>query len=281
MPNMKNQFTLLLATALLTVTLSAAGQSYELKNKYRKGQTYHYNLTSVTNTTMEMGGQERVIKSTTDQLFAVKIENVKKGKTTMLSTFEKVKVSLNFQGKDTVMEVPDMVGLRTRLTLLPNGKTIDVIKLDTLKNDVMQGMMQQNTLSLHFLKLPGKKVKAGDTWDYSGTDSTYDAAKKLVETTVNIKLNFEKEEIKNGHNCLRIAYTNKITTKGTSTMQGMEMYRDGSGDSKGTVWFDPKSGILVADESETNMDITVALTGEMAMTIPITVIEKQTYMLQE
>jgi hypothetical protein len=279
---MKNIVNLSLLTIILFAGYVVNGQNYNLKYKYKKGKTYHYSLATVSNSTMEMMGQERQMKSASDQQYSAKIEKVNQGKFTILSKVDKMQLSFNLQGKDTVMQIPDMIGMRTRLTLLPDGRSTDIVKIDTLKNEMMQRMMQQSSgLSLHFMKLPGKIVKTGDSWDYSGIDSTYDSQKNLVETATKTRYMFEKPEMKNGHNSLKISYTSTITTKGKTIMQGMEMFRDGSGNSKGVYWFDPKAGIVVGNESETNMDVTIALSGQASMTIPVTAIEKQTYLLVE
>ncbi|NTW91287.1 MAG: hypothetical protein HGA35_05100 [Erysipelotrichaceae bacterium] len=51
---------------------------------------------------------------------------------------------------------------------------------------------------------------------------------------------------------------------------GMEFFMEGNGETSGTLWFDQNRGIIIAKEGSSEQDMTMALTGQMQMTIPIT-----------
>ena len=56
---------------------------------------------------------------------------------------------------------------------------------------------------------------------------------------------------------------------GKMKQMGMDMVMEGSGDITGTVWFDPALGLLIEEQNNTSMEMTLALTGQTQMTIPM------------
>jgi hypothetical protein len=57
-------------------------------------------------------------------------------------------------------------------------------------------------------------------------------------------------------------------------MQGMEFFIDGSGKINGTIYFDAKAGLVVYEETNSDGETNMALTGEQQMIIPITQVTK-------
>ena len=51
---------------------------------------------------------------------------------------------------------------------------------------------------------------------------------------------------------------------------GMQMVMEGDGDTKGEFLYDEKERMYQSGTSETNMDMTIAMTGAQNMTIPMT-----------
>jgi hypothetical protein len=50
---------------------------------------------------------------------------------------------------------------------------------------------------------------------------------------------------------------------------GMELFLEGTSKVNGTFYFDPKLTILISDESNTEMEATIAVSGQQSMTIPL------------
>ena len=89
------------------------------------------------------------------------------------------------------------------------------------------------------------------------------------------------EEEKNGHKCRKISFSGTIEIGGKMTQMGMEFFMEGSGETTGFIWIDKESCIMIAKESSTDQDMTMALTGQMQMTIPITTTTNSKFTLVE
>jgi hypothetical protein len=72
-----------------------------------------------------------------------------------------------------------------------------------------------------------------------------------------------------------------LTITGSGKMMGMEFFMEGSGTVKGAYFFDAKAGLMIADENDTNFDMTMAATGQQNITIPISQSMKLTQTLVE
>ena len=86
-------------------------------------------------------------------------------------------------------------------------------------------------------------------------------------------------ETKSGYDCLKIDVKGTITLEGDGSMQGMKFFIEGDGDVQSTLYFAPKEGLLVAAETQTDIEMTAAITGQMNMTIPITQSQKSSITL--
>jgi hypothetical protein len=152
--------------------------------------------------------------------------------------------------------------------------------IDTVKSENGMGSGISSAYSVNFTKLPGTPVAIGEKWTYTQTDTTK-IGEGFTITTSNNEYTLLQKEMKDGHECFNIAFTSKSETTGKMMQMGMEMFIEGSAETKGAAWIDPKLGILVAKESVTNQELTYALTGQMTMSIPSTQVIKSSYKLIE
>jgi hypothetical protein len=53
-------------------------------------------------------------------------------------------------------------------------------------------------------------------------------------------------------------------------MMGMDVFIEGKGKLRGTIYFDDKAGLVVKEEGQNDTDLTAAITGQQNMTIPMT-----------
>jgi hypothetical protein len=72
-----------------------------------------------------------------------------------------------------------------------------------------------------------------------------------------------------GRACLQIGYAGDITLEGKGSMRGMELFMEGKGKTSGTLNFDYGDGLIVQEASNSDTEMTAAVTGQENMTIPM------------
>jgi hypothetical protein len=186
-----------------------------------------------------------------------------------VNSLEDFRISTNMMGMDTTMVMKDMLDKRIRTVINRYGKlvrqdVIDTVEPGGLLADKGSGL---STAYKEFVVFPDSILKIGDTWNDKRTDTT-----KGTEMVTNTDLTFTIYgiEYRNGHNCVKANFTGKTDIGGKMTQMGMEFFLEGSGQTSGTLWFDAESGIVISNESTIDQEMTMALTGQMQMTIPIT-----------
>jgi hypothetical protein len=117
------------------------------------------------------------------------------------------------------------------------------------------------------VEFPAKEVKQGDTWAHTSMDSIKQGEGKIY-VTPNQTYTLGADVDTLGYHCVRISYTGTMALKGDGSMQGMKYFVEGEGPSFGTAYFAPKEGLLVVVTSNSDLEMTIALTGQMSMTIP-------------
>jgi hypothetical protein len=282
--------------AVLFMSLSLAyGQPYTLSYKYVKGETYRYKTGSNATTVTDFNGQERQTSNELSQQAVVSFDNTTpEGNLVFISQFEEMTNKANFNGRDTIMEMKNLLGKRSRIILSPTGKILNVKMIDSIVPDRPQGdnrpggprqggMMfrggRQGANALRFFYLPSKAVSQGDTWQINQSDTTFDESKNATVTNTKINYKLGPKDVKNGIECLKITYKGNKTTLGKTVRMGNESTQDLRSESKGTIWFDAVHGITVAEDFEENTQSTRAMTGDRAMVIPSTTFMKGTYTL--
>ncbi|NJK98800.1 MAG: hypothetical protein HC905_31280, partial [Bacteroidales bacterium] len=79
-----------------------------------------------------------------------------------------------------------------------------------------------------------------------------------------------KEKIA-GKEMQKITFTSTMEIGGKSKMQGMDFYIEGTGIVNGFMYIDPVSKVISESDTDTEMEMTMALTGQQAMTIPMSI----------
>jgi len=77
-------------------------------------------------------------------------------------------------------------------------------------------------------------------------------------------------EAQMGHDCVKLNYAGESTIEGKGSMMGMDVFMEGKGKLKGTIFFDDAQGLVVMEEGQNDTDMTAAITGQQNMTIPMT-----------
>jgi hypothetical protein len=129
-------------------------------------------------------------------------------------------------------------------------------------------------------RLPEKEVKIGEKWNSTTIDTVESMGGKIYHIS-NMEYTLSGKEKKQNHDCLKIDYIGTTSDTGKMMMNGMELFVEGNGKVKGTMYFDAKIGITVLDESTTDNEQTMAITGQQNMTIPMSVTSKSIKTLLE
>ena len=278
---MKTKLTVLLISGMILVAGAGMAQkSYNLQYKYKKGNSYHYTDISTFESTQEMNGQEMKMAGGTNSKIKMEVESIAKNRAiTFIKSFEEMSMSYKGMGRDTTLKQDDMIGKRVRLIVSKLGNEISQTPIDSIKEKKGMGDIMGAVSKSNLFILPDHKVKTGEKWETDENDTTNLGAEGSTYTKSHHIFTVEQKEVKNGRNCLKFSFTTKSEITGKMNQMGMEMLLEGTGSAIGTAWVDVKQGILVARESVSEQDLTIALTGAMKMSIPSTQTMKSSFNL--
>ena len=267
---MKSIKVLLFIGCLFLLGSAFSQEKFLLEYAYSKGKTYKYKEESKFESVQEVSGQEMKATGSTFSLMKMIVEGVSEsGDITFISSLEDLKITTKMPTMDTTMVMKDLLDKNIQTIISKAGKMVDQKILDTAASgkDFMGRSSTLFNAYKEFVVFPNSAIKFGDTWNDERTDTT--KGTQMV-TKVNTIYTLAGTEEKNGHPCMKITYTGKLEIGGKMTQMGMEFFMEGSGEKSGTLWFDQKSGIIIAKDNTSDQDLTMALTGQMQMTIPIT-----------
>ena len=270
-------------SAIILILLAGVVQAQDkakVEYRYEPGKTYHYRMESSNSFIQELMGQEN--KGTTgisqEGIFSVEAVG---NDGLMHGTFEwqNFTTTTKMMQIDTTIAMKDYIGKKSNLTLTPKGN-ITVISSDSA--NVITGIAGSTVgTMLFFLKLPEEMVAVGDTFSIHTTDTTYDQKNNQTITERTRKSKFESiEKSSAGVLIYVLSYEELTSSAGTVETMGMEMYQETEGTEKGTVRISAK-GILLSQQAVSDKDMSLVLTGQMGMTIPMTIHEEREYKLVE
>lgn len=266
MARSNQKIVLLCAFIILSAALQA--QSYKLRYNFEKGKSYNYELKMDAEITQTAMGQEMKMSNAGSIFSKITGETSgPQGNTSLLISIDSGWVKSHNPMKDTTVSLSDFANKRTRLIISPEGKIISSEVVDSVKKG-LEGMGFTTRSLLMLAKLPVQDVKQGDTWKISDIDSVDMMGGKIVNT-MDYSYTLTGTEQKLGHNCVKLAFTNDTKSNGKAKIMGMEFFIEGTGKTTGTVYFDPKAGLAVSTEMDTNSEMTMATTGQQNMIIPI------------
>jgi hypothetical protein len=276
-----NQFRLLLTAVLVLVVGAGASaqQKYSLAYKFEKGKTYRYHMESKGVSTQEMMGREMKVDNASDMVVKMVGEDVLSSKDAVLIvSAESATTTVKSPMKDTTMVLSQLIGKRSKFVVSPKGKILNREVIDSIKMEGVRSMGAREMMKTH--ELPAEPVSAGATWKAAWTDTMEAMGGKLITTYAN-EYTLAGTQTVGKHDCVTITFTGKITITGSGKMMGMEFFMEGSGTSKGVRCFDAAAGLAISDEADTNIDMTMAATGQQNMTIPMTQTAKSKQTLME
>jgi len=216
----------------------------------------------------EMMGREMKIKSGTNSITRVVVDQVEKDDIySLLVSADSLEVFSSTPMGDTTIVMNDVVGKRTRINMSKLGNILVRETIDTVK---MMGRFSSGAQreGIKFPILFEKSLKIGETWNSKTIDTIKQMGGNIAVNSDYTYTLVGKEKI-NGSECLSVTFTGKYTLEGKTSRQGLEFYLDGSGKNNGKFYFDPKLGLVVEEETNSESEINLATTGEQQMIIPI------------
>jgi hypothetical protein len=256
-------------------------EKFRLEYKFIKGKTYRYQENSNSQTVHEINGEEMKGTVNTTALMKMVVENISEtGDITIINSLEDYTVKSKMFMRDTTLVMKDLLNREIRTVISHKGVMVDnklVDTSDTVK-DITDKKNSLINIYKEFTRLPDEEVKIGDTWRDDRTDTT--EGTQMVTRTERVFTLLGVEE-KSGHTCFKAGFSGKTEISGKMNQMGMEFFMEGSGEITGTAWFDKETCIIILKETTSDQDMTMAMTGQMQMTIPITSSTNTKIVLQE
>ena len=260
---------------------AGAQEKYQLFYKYEKGKTYRYQEETKFESVQEVSGQEMKATGSSLSLMKMAIESVSEsGDITMIHSYEDMKMTTKMAMMDTTMVLKELLDKKNQITISRSGKMIEQKVIDTVSiaKSMVSSRSSLSDVYKEFVVFPDGAVKTGDTWNDDRSDTV--EGTQMVTKTIR-KFTIAGIEDKNGHSCLKITFTGTVEIGGKMNQMGMEFFMEGEGETSGTIWFDQNRGIIIAKEGSSDQDMTMAMTGQMQMTIPITTSSTSKFLLVE
>lgn len=233
-----------------------------------KGQSLNYQVTADIDMTQSMMGQELQSKVSSKSKAVFTVEDIQQGNYVIRQVLRELETHLTMQEMDTTFRMAEQSNFPV-LVVNKDGKVLTRNKSgDAAGKGGFSPDMAGNTSFLPFVEFPGYTVKKGESWNTEYNDTTRFAEGQLINK-VKTTYTLEGEEKKEGKKCLKISYKATVENEGSTSMQGMEFYIEGSGAMHGTQWIDAKSGLMVADEGVMENQMSLSLSGQQNFVIPL------------
>lgn len=153
---------------------------------------------------------------------------------------------------DAPTDFSKIFGKKVEFTLIPNGeqtayKGFDMLPVVTNEGTEYKEKHYQSMVNGVFPKMPGKKVKIGDTWTFTETDfQPMPAGELKMVSEYTYKLT--GLTVKDGIECMKIDAEYKQNQSGTMESQGFALTISGEGSGKDVIYFAYKKGIFLSRE---------------------------------
>jgi len=267
--NTIKKITLALVCILLSHLVTA--QTYKPVLKVSKGQEYKYEMNMTMDMTQSMGGQEMKVGSTMSATLKNAIENVlPDGKIEIVASQWDGKVTTKMM-KDTTMTYPGQIGSSTKITVDKLGNVVSKIKIEgTGTKDPSLSSFDNLVNNVLFCEYPETPIKEGDKWTKEHSDSITAGPMGKIELKIKSEYKLGAKETVEGKSLLKVTCSSTLQISGKGNIQGMDVALDGTGAKTDDIYIDPATGVVFSDTSKTEMEMSIAVTGQQNMTIPMT-----------
>ncbi|MDZ7263532.1 MAG: hypothetical protein ONB16_03030 [candidate division KSB1 bacterium] len=237
-------------------------------------QQWKYEMTSNQNMNMEQMGQAVDIKTALMTNYTIKGGGLNPQKN-LLATFtlDTMHIAVTSAMGSNSPDISSIIGKSFQLAFTPKGKELEYTQTEGFEIDfgMMGGGKQNisNNFRSIFPDLPLQPIKIGDSWVTHDTLTIPQGGMEINvknETTNTLA----GKEIINGVECLKFISKSKGTVDGKGERMGMNMTIEGETEGTTTWYFAYKAGSMVQAASEGFMESTIAISGPMNMTMPMT-----------
>jgi len=289
---MRKQYALKVTSVLLllvlVIVLGCAGGK-ELARPYtgepETGLTFKYSLhpeetyqyTSANNMTqnMEMQGRSMQNKSTSNAKFSVTGQELDENNNLIFEVvMDSLKSVMEGMGGSRELDLSPIIGKPFKVVLSPYGEELEYIGTDSLQVDV--GQMAGGKIGVQrffqrvFPNIPEQAVKIGETWTEHEIDTSKQSGMDVVND-MELEHTFKGIEIVEGYECVVISSNGEGTLDGEGEQMGNSFVMEGYIEIESVSYFAYKEGIFIKAESSSFIEGTVAITGAMSMTLPMTI----------
>jgi hypothetical protein len=255
------------------ISLNVNSQEFKTEVKVTKGLEYSYQTESFVDIIQSMGGQEIKVTNNSSSTYKYKVENVlNDGNVEVLGSIWDVKASTKAPMMDTTMSFTGRVTPVYKFVFNKYGNSLSKEKVDTtgaISANIGVSMDRNLSPAGLFCEFPEKNLKVGEKWVKTTSDSVPNMGGKLG---LNIKTEYTLggTEMLNGKQVQKVTFTSEIEMGGKAKMQGMDIFIEGTGVQSGTIMVDATSKVITENQSDTELDMNLAITGPQNMTIPTT-----------
>ncbi|MGE0077795.1 MAG: hypothetical protein AB7S48_08050 [Bacteroidales bacterium] len=274
----------ILKSALLIAFTALCGLSFSqevnLSYNLQKGKTFVQN-TKLSNTIIQsMGGND--IKNFMEMNLnaEILIEDIaQNGDITVIETLKDLSMHSLVMKVDTIIKFEN-INERSRVIYSKAGKLISRSILDSASVPGLSETSRQNWM---YILLPGKMTKVGEQWNNTASETIAKSSTNPFETTTNseFKYTFAGKESKDGKEFQKIEFEANLAVEGKGEQMGMEMFIEGTGKNKGFGYFDPNGSVVSYIEFETGLDMSITVSGQQNMSIPMSQNMKTVITLEE
>lgn len=258
-----------LAALIVTVLVMNTGAFAQYKLEYKaSGSTpVRYKAHTTLETIESMMGQQAKVSVKSDQ--SISMTSKKDGPDIVydITVDSSNNIALMPNGDTTKTSSPT-VGQTKETRVHPDGDVVSSRWLDSAFAKTQAG--ETKDFGSFFFRLPDKEVNTGSTWTQNKVDTVQTGGGEgsiVVTTNSDYKL-VDKETVE-GIPCVRITFTGQVGLKGATSYQGIDFAINGSGTISGTALFDYTHGKVVRLTGNSSQDLTMASTGQQAVTIPM------------
>lgn len=265
-------------TVVLVIVFFFVGcsSSFKLSYKGSAGEIRQYQTNMDMEQSMEMMGNEmsstmQIVNFITQKILEVDKDGAYK------AIFVYDSVSFDATGpqlaamKDKVTEkINELKGIEIEFKISERGEILEHAEIDSLIPEQMRQFFNpRQSFSAFTPRLPDKPIKIGESWEVKENKPVNTKAMKMKIDT-ETKYTLASKETEDGSEFLKVTSTGKLMIEGEGEQMGTNIFIEGDGDVKGEFLFDEKNGLYYSGSSETEMDMTIAITGGTNMTMPMT-----------
>ena len=262
---------------LITSMTIHAQVRYDLQFKYLPGTVYRYNSVETFTSQQDFNGQDMTINGGSDSRINMEVVTVGPDSSLVVMVgYDAMRTFVKSAMMDTVIELKELIGKRTKLTMNRYGVEIGRVTPDSSEFSGRLGMLNKSTQDAGFFKLPRHGIGVGEKWAAKVSDSA-GFGEGYITNSGTIEYTLIGPDLKNARNCLKIGFISKSDVNGKISQMGMDFFAEGTNESSGTIWFDSDAGVVVLQEITSTQELTIAASDPVPIAIPMTQIIRSNF----